>query len=154
MILRQWPRREGEKQPMKLTVISNQDLGNGVPQAQRGEGWMRPPAEPCAGDASCPQTSPGAHRPKRRADLRVRLIEGEAVVLDRRAGLIHQLNHTASYIWDRCHGEFTAAEIADQLQSRSAGLSGLGWAPCCCTRRHPIPPPSGRHSGHFCAART
>jgi hypothetical protein len=100
---------------MKLTVISDQDLGDGLPQAQRVDGWMHPPAEPCAGDASCPRTSPGAHRPKRRAHVRVRLIEGEAVVLDRRAGLIHQLNHTASYIWDRCRGEFTAAEIADQL---------------------------------------
>jgi hypothetical protein len=43
------------------------------------------------------------------------MVDGEVVVLDRRSDLIHQLNPTASYIWDRCDGQSTVAEIANQL---------------------------------------
>jgi len=53
--------------------------------------------------------------PRRRSDVNARLVEGEMVVLDRTANLIHQLNQTASFIWHRCDGQYTAREIAAQL---------------------------------------
>jgi hypothetical protein len=59
-------------------------------------------------------SEPGDH-PKRSTAVNVRIVDGEVVVLDRQAGLIHQLNPTASYIWDRCDGQSTVAEIAHQL---------------------------------------
>jgi hypothetical protein len=53
--------------------------------------------------------------PKRRSDVNARLVEGEAVLLDRTADLVHQLNETASFIWERCDGRSTPQDIADQL---------------------------------------
>jgi hypothetical protein len=60
-----------------------------------------------------PQSDPRG--PRQRADLLVRVVDGETVVLDRGRGLVHQLNATASLIWDRCTGERGAAEIAADL---------------------------------------
>jgi DNA-binding MarR family transcriptional regulator len=56
-----------------------------------------------------------ADYPRRRSDVSARLVEGETVVLDRQADLVHQLNQTASFIWHRCDGQCTAREIAEQL---------------------------------------
>ena len=54
-------------------------------------------------------------RPRQRADVKTRLVEGEMVILDRVGGLVHQLNRTGTYIWNRCNGQYTPAEIAAQL---------------------------------------
>ena len=54
-------------------------------------------------------------RPKRRPDIRTRLVEGETVVLDRREEFIHQFNKTATYIWERCDGLRTYDEITHEL---------------------------------------
>jgi Coenzyme PQQ synthesis protein D (PqqD) len=53
--------------------------------------------------------------PRRRSDVSVRHLQGEIVVLDRRADLVHQLNRTAGFIWERCDGRTTPQDIADQL---------------------------------------
>ena len=53
--------------------------------------------------------------PRRRSDISARLVEGEMVVLDRERDLVHQLNLTATFIWNRCDGQCTAQEIARQL---------------------------------------
>ena len=66
-------------------------------------------------DAAGPALLPLAACPQRRSDVIARLLDGETVVLDRQAGLIHQLNPTASYIWARCDGHSTIAAIAHQL---------------------------------------
>lgn len=54
-------------------------------------------------------------RPKRRADLRTHIVEGETVVLDRREGLIHQFNKTASFIWELCDGSRTFDQLSREL---------------------------------------
>ncbi len=53
--------------------------------------------------------------PKRRSDLNYRTIDGETVILDRKEGNLHQLNPTASFIWDCCDGNSNVAAIIDRL---------------------------------------
>jgi PqqD family protein of HPr-rel-A system len=59
--------------------------------------------------------------PKRRADLSFRDVDGETVVLDRRLGKVHQLNRTASYVWQHCDGSTEVREIVASL-ARSYGV--------------------------------
>jgi hypothetical protein len=64
---------------------------------------------------SGPLPLPLAACPRPRPDVIARLIDGETVVLDRQAGLVHQLNQTASYIWALCDGQTTIAGMAHQF---------------------------------------
>lgn len=59
--------------------------------------------------------SPTGSYPRKRANVRVRVIDEETIVLDRGQGLIHQLNQTASFVWERCDGRCTLEEIATRL---------------------------------------
>ena len=54
-------------------------------------------------------------RPKRRLDLTHRTIEGETVILNREEGWLHQLNPTASLIWNLCDGTLGISEISERL---------------------------------------
>jgi len=58
--------------------------------------------------------TPSQH-PKRRSDLNCRMVDGETVILDLKEGHLHQLNATASFIWDCCDGNLTMDEIVDRL---------------------------------------
>ena len=53
--------------------------------------------------------------PRRRSHVRARAVEGEVLILDRRRQLVHQLNRTAGFIWDRCDGEHSVAAIAHEV---------------------------------------
>ena len=53
--------------------------------------------------------------PKRRSDLNYKTIDGETLILNREEGRLHQLNPTASFIWDCCDGNSDIAEIIDRL---------------------------------------
>jgi hypothetical protein len=58
---------------------------------------------------------PSQPHPKRRSDLSYRTIEGETLILNRKEGHLHQLNPTASFIWDCCDGNSNIADITDRL---------------------------------------
>jgi methyltransferase-like protein len=47
--------------------------------------------------------------------LQTRLVDGEMIVLDREHDLIHQFNKTATFIWEHCDGQRSAAEIAQKI---------------------------------------
>lgn len=75
-------------------------------------GWRRDFLEPLPGsDFRDAMTD----IPRRRSDLQARLVDGEVVVLDRKADMVHQLNATASFIWQRCDGRASRHDIAAQL---------------------------------------
>jgi len=50
-------------------------------------------------------------RPQRRLELVCRIIEGETVILNREAGVLHRLNPTASFIWECCDGSAGVDDI-------------------------------------------
>lgn len=50
--------------------------------------------------------------PKRRADVTTRDVNGETLILDRKHEDVHQLNRSASYVWQCCDGRMSTHEIA------------------------------------------
>ena len=57
----------------------------------------------------------GEGRPQRRLELVCRIIEGETVILNREAGVLHRLNPTASFIWECCDGNSGVDDIVARL---------------------------------------
>ncbi len=51
----------------------------------------------------------------RRSDVRIQHVDGETLVLDDENGYIHQLNPTATWIWNQCDGKSTTTEIVQRL---------------------------------------
>lgn len=58
--------------------------------------------------------------PKRRADVDVRVVNGEAVLLDLDGNLIHQLNQTATLLWNWCDGSSSAVDLTNKLSETFA----------------------------------
>lgn len=52
---------------------------------------------------------------RRTQNLTVSEMDGELLVLDLSGNQIHQLNRTASFIWEQCDTADTADEIANRL---------------------------------------
>ncbi len=50
-----------------------------------------------------------------RADLAARNVEGEVVILDKRSGKIHQLNSTASFVWNKLDGHTSVPAIVSDM---------------------------------------
>jgi hypothetical protein len=57
----------------------------------------------------------GEGRFQRRSDLLCRIIQGEAVILNGEAGVLHRLNSTASFIWECCDGTSSVDDIVARL---------------------------------------
>lgn len=53
--------------------------------------------------------------PCRRADLAYRMVGGEAVVVAPAVSQVHELNPTASFIWERCTGNIPGSEVLEAL---------------------------------------
>ena len=51
-------------------------------------------------------------RPAQRPGLVVRIVDGEAVVLDRSSEQVHRLNSTATCVWTHCDGSRTVEDVA------------------------------------------
>jgi PqqD family protein of HPr-rel-A system len=58
------------------------------------------------------------HRLRRREGLQVRSIDGEVVILDSGRGTMHNLNPTASVIFEAIDGGLSAGEICDEVAAR------------------------------------
>lgn len=50
-----------------------------------------------------------------RPDLNVRNIDQETVIVDKDSGEVHQLNPTASYIWDHFDGNTSIEQVKESL---------------------------------------
>ena len=55
---------------------------------------------------------------RRRTDLMTRMVDGDVIILDRAKGLVHQLNATASQVWQALEDKHSAADIAAELSRR------------------------------------
>jgi Coenzyme PQQ synthesis protein D (PqqD) len=51
-------------------------------------------------------------RPAQRSGLVIRIVDGEAVVLDRPNDQVHRLNSTATCVWTHCDGSRSVEDVA------------------------------------------
>ena len=56
--------------------------------------------------------------PKQRQGIVNRHVAGESVALDRRGRKLHQMNATASCIWELCDGNHSVDEIVNHVVAR------------------------------------
>jgi methyltransferase-like protein len=56
-----------------------------------------------------------AWKPRLNPDLKVRIVDGEAIVLDRDNQRVHQLNETATFIIQRCDGTRSIDQLVAAL---------------------------------------
>ena len=62
---------------------------------------------------------------RRLGSVVARTVDRDLLLLDTESELIHQLNETASFIWNRCDGGNSAAEIAQLLADEFAVESNV-----------------------------
>ena len=48
---------------------------------------------------------------QQRTDVKTEEVDGETIVLDDQNGYIHQLNESASFVWNQCDGKSSLTEI-------------------------------------------
>ena len=58
--------------------------------------------------------------PRRRGDLSVEELDGEAVLYDPRNGAVHRFNATTFYVWNACDGSHTPQDVAITIADRYA----------------------------------
>lgn len=51
----------------------------------------------------------------KRADLNIRTVDQEIVIVDKDSGEVHQLNPTASYIWELFDGHTTIEQVKESV---------------------------------------
>ena len=83
--------------------------------SQRTLEVMLDPDATAAQDSDTKVKTMRASFPKRRSDVSAGVVDGETVLLDRKGNLVHQLNQTATYVWERCDGKTSETEVASQL---------------------------------------
>ena len=62
--------------------------------------------------------------PTRREGVRLYLIDDEAMLYDPAHDVVHYLNATACFIWERCDGRRTAENIAADLRNACGSIDG------------------------------
>ena len=73
-------------------------------------------SDPSEGQATFIGLAPSSHdRPRRRADIVLQDVGGEAILLDPRTDEAHVLNGSAARLWQLCDGERTLDQLATEF---------------------------------------
>jgi len=74
--------------------------------------------------SGAPSSPHQKEKPRWREGLRVEAVEDGLVVQAGDGGAVHLLNRTAAFLWERCDGTHTAAEMAAELASATGAEAG------------------------------